>query len=777
MRLRELLEGRKKTDRHQVRQQLNFVHRSDTPTQFRPGVPWARIVSQHFYDLQTPQDQRRRVMRSLQALEHAKGKDFMQSLPGADYKIIIKELIAKFDAQASLPVAHMRPGVSGVYNLDTAPRVHIDAAKTARMNMVDMDVPNLTKDELHGHEQEDVRKIGRALSDQKDYHLQDKAMVFDLHGRPWYLFIRPYKRFPGSETSVEGKTEFVAYIPQGMNFRSKGISDSDMNIFHKGQKFEPLMRSTEGRVALGTYVGTDFQEAVHALQSKAWAASKEWFGGYRLWQETLLQIEILEKKQRAQNGLNHEDSGKLHVLKYREKVYHAVLTGKPLPDKFPDPTLDAALRSMSKDAKKAFTWYAWLLVAEDEYGIRLPERHSLYPAYPTTPRKTKGKQHEWAIQPKRKEAGKFRWDTTVFKGLGYTQHDWTEFIDELRASSYKLKKSDDEVERLWLPLVGSIRQRHGLGLHPQDISDYLASAHSSGKVLAQAEKIAGRTSHKLNIRKTLNAPMYIFKGGNQGREFALIPAAAYLQYFDSPYHGGERLIHGRFDFEPPKGSNFSAQRFSAHPTRWSQKTGQMAQAWHDKKAALGYAPKNKEFSLNHQLLNYRRARADLRVADNIVKLRNEKFRKEKERLKRRSMRDKPTQRASSMPLRPSQTRPGHNVLVHHRVGAWKPIDPSRPDRRQYVVTDMGTKIPDRQDKTKSYTFPTEKVRPQRGATEFHPIPVRVNLNSLGPTFSAGTMPKWSETKQHLQADARRSGMLIAAEKFNVKTRSKKKLRR
>jgi hypothetical protein len=632
MRFYLLHEAKKPTNRSQIKQRLDYEHRG-LPAKgpdFAARMPWQQKVAAVFKEMDLDGDQhqaaRRRVMSALKGVAHKKGNAYLQKMAPSTFKGAIRKMLQDYDLQRSRPVAHQRPGVSN-YDLNTHPGVHFGPDRQMRMNLGDIEDPHtISARELKGHYHPDLQRIGRAVDTEKEDYRKDRAVVHDLDGVPYYIFIRPYKSAPGH---VTGTNKFAPMLPADMHFVSKGLTFDDLKKYFKSAKWNRLLSNSENFVPLESPKEyPNFEEAITRLQEKAWKKAYNWFVIRQALSKWELQLERLEKKEKAiqaqtGGGLSPEDEEK-----HSEAYEHAHQSRRALIGKAPDDKLTgnrrafrSAYANVASTAKEAFMWYVWLMASEHEYGTRLADRRKLFPGYSAEPAKTKRHKSQWTIQPPRTSEN-YQWDKTILKGLGYHGNDWDRFTRHLRKSNYNFVNSNEEIRRLWVPLVGNLRERFGLKLHPQNIADYLA--HS--KLAANRDLgIVGRKTNKLHVRATLNGPVRTFIGGNQQRQFALIPAVIYLQYFDSPFHGGERLIQGREKFSLPVARKLARKSGSSWNPQTQNKMKLRSAAYRERKRATGWEPKigGTLDRFDHENMDARRKRADIIDAERILQRKKE----------------------------------------------------------------------------------------------------------------------------------------------------------
>ena len=704
MRLQQLLEARKKPDRRHIRQKLAYDYRGPVkgevdPSMFSANAPWQRKVSVIFREMNVPSKDRRRIMDSFNILERTKGRDYMQLLSVAELTAVIHKLVKDYAFEKSRPVAHQRPGVSGSYHSPYGFPSHAKMTpdRALRHATVDDDLHLMSGRDLALHSDPRVRKIAAALHPGSE----NQAVVYDLDNIPYYILVRPHKKAPGSAPKEGGMTEFVANIP-------KGILPSDQNfaLYHKKQlEIGKLMKTNAGMEVLASKKSKDFQSTIVHFQQLAWQKCKKWFEAYTYYHQAKKIRDDLELKDQREHGLDYEGELALKKAHVAVDFYHDIMLGKVPKGHFPDQEVYNHIKSVAREARSAYKWYVWLLVSEAEYGIRLPERARLYPNFPTTPSATKGLPYHWSIQPKRNDSGEFKWNPDVIKGLGYTVNAWENFISDLKASKYKFTRGDGEIQQIWLPIVGKVREKFGLKLHPQNISDYIASANRSGKVEDTAKYVAGKTGNRLNVVKAMRAPLYISHGGTQNREFALIPAANYHQYFDSPYHGGERLIHGEAKLQPPV-----SKLTLSKGRKWGDRTKNLAQSY---RAVRGVS---RGFERRVDKFSYRDPEQERLVRDAAMAAQNIRF--AREALKKKDARSK---RIAARQNDPTHTWQAPKKVLRepgHKKGMW--VATKNKGRKRYKVVSVSDKEQD-QRMWRFGKFTTNKApgpdepRVQRGA--------------------------------------------------------------
>lgn len=614
-----------------------------TPTSGKWDMSWRDKVEQVFFDLKVSHEYRSRIMKLFELLIERNGEDYLQKVSVTVFRGLIQQLVHKYEIEPVLK----KPGVSSIYTQSQTLPFHDPATAATRRSVAHLDVHRFTQDELKQHDNPVVRRLYKAIAPNANPALQDKAVVWDMSGRPFYLFVRLFKQHPGAEKPDRyGNKWFEATIPRFLDFRSgqRKMLEFDFEHYNKDTPWFKIQRSHEV-VPLVKFTTTNFDAKVASLQEKAWEIGKDWFQIWEKYQEIKLQHDGLVRQHTRLTGeynpyinLASDKATELATLSLRLEVYRALLEGRLPPANFvrklnPEKQDEYVTRLTSLAAKMpmSYTWYLWLLISEDEYGIRIPERQQMYPAYPKEPRATKGLEPHWSIRPVQREGGTPRWNDALLAGLGFGMNDWPRFEAELRDSHYKFTKSDAEIQRLWVPLVGAIRERFGLRLHPANINEYLDMAKQANKVFHATGPVLGREGGKLTVRNRLPMPQYRFRAGDVDREFSLIPALGYLQYFDSPTHGGARLVHGQRELVPPVEKNILYNRPSS---LLNPKGQELAREYERKMERLtGRIPRHL-LGYDHRLAQRRRQQSELIFAENIIKLNREQFLKKANQLAR-----------------------------------------------------------------------------------------------------------------------------------------------
>lgn len=529
-------------------------------TRFGPDVFWARKVEQMFYDARTPHQYRARIMHLLRTLEKVKGPEYMRRLSDVTLYDLVKTFAKRFELQRHIDQTRLgQPGTSGAHKDPGVQTWHPDASFQAGLSLAHETPHRLTAAEMEGHYHPDVQKMYRAVRKDKAGHMRDGAVVWDSEDRPYYVFVRLYKGTPGDVPARDdGTRDYEVVLPITMDFRSgRAISEDDWKKYHKGRglkdtDFRRVMRKAHTMSVLQKVNAHVFEDIILPLQMKAWKRASVFWHWWGLYQDSLKDIEDLEHKA-IRGMLSPEEQKQLKAGHLVHDIRKDILLGKMPQAGHPDETEMRKWHISKQLMGESYTWYLWLLVSEQEYGIRVTERKAMYPQYSSDPTELKGEKPFWAIRLKKQEGGERKWDKTLVKGLGYSgATGWGDFISDLASSSYRGAGSEGERQRIWVPVVSSAKlKRWGMKFHHVNITDYLNLARSMGGVQKSTGPLAGKIGGKLDVHKLENIPQYVFIPPGGARKLALVPALGYLQKFDSPTHGGERLIHGRHDFEPP----------------------------------------------------------------------------------------------------------------------------------------------------------------------------------------------------------------------------------
>lgn len=668
--------------KQELKQQFVGPTKDEPATRFAPDAPWVWKVQQLFIDYKTPPAIRRRILFSFKALEKKNGEEYMQKIPDN----VIRELVHSFankyadDQELKAPI---RIGVSSIYHRADKMGSFRRETPTAALNrnLTDINVPLLNKKDLETSTHPSVNRLSRALSPTKDDYIRDKAIVWDLAGQPYYLFVKLFKQHPGAKRpDASGKRTFEIVIPRELDFRhGRKMEERYFEVYNKSTPWYREMRTSE-MASLHQFkiTGGSFDGKVDALQGKAWELAKPWFTHWKQYQDQKLKLETLKAGYLASAGghdptygLLQDKVDELNKLELQCELLLDIITGKIPSSKFynhlgADKQAEV-LKSLHQSASvmpRSYTWYLWLLIAEDEYGIRVAERQAMYPHHPVTPRAVKGLEPHWPIRPVQEQGGQAFWNLKLLQGIGYspTTEGWERFEAELRKSDYKLYSSPDEIERLWVPLVGDIRDQFGLKLHPANITDYIDAARKAKTVRSKTRPLLGRVGGRIAVLEGLPIAQYRFKEGPQNREFALVSAAGYMANFDSPYHGGERLVHGMSKPVEPVDPHLAKPTSHLFPSKVTPSGFRQRKPLH---IARSTEPgKRPSFSAVPVSTERRREQIDAAYIENLVNLRRTEFLKKATLSKAQKARER--DKRYRLPAQP----PPH-ALVHRVIGRWE----------------------------------------------------------------------------------------------------------
>jgi len=543
-------------------------------------------MQQIFYDLNTPHEYRSKIMYLFRKLEAQKGPEYMKDIPDNTYYELARTFAKKYELQRHADQSRLgEPGTSGAHRDPGVQGWHPDAAFQSEFNLAHEKPHRLTAPELAGHYHPDVQRMYNAVRKDKPGHLRDAAVVWDSEDRPYYFFARLHKTGSGEvPASADGTRTYEVVIPATMDFRTgRAITEGDWKKYHKGQglqdtDFRRVMRNAHSMSVLQKVKAPDFDSIIAPLQHKAWKRASVFWHWWQLYQQSLQDIDELENRG-VNTLLTPEERGKLRARHLVHDIRRDILLGKMPQAHHPDEQEMKKWHISKQLMGESYTWYLWLLISEQEYGIRLPERRALYPGYPTTPTELKGEAPFWSIRPEQREGGERKWNKDLLKGLGYSVRKWDDFIRQLTHSNYRMATSEGELQRLWVPVVSnSLLKRWGVKFHPVNITDYLDIARTSGGVKKRTGPLLGKVGGNLAVHQLENVPQYVFIPPGGTRKLALIPALGYLQKFDSPAHGGERLVHDRVEYrgeynnphrpiKKPKEKRTRARGFNQPPNR------------------------------------------------------------------------------------------------------------------------------------------------------------------------------------------------------------------
>jgi hypothetical protein len=575
-----------------------------------------------------------------------------------------------------------------------------------------MDIAHLTtqdmpKGELATHPHPGVKRLYGAIRQDKSKFQRDKAVVWTADDVPFYLLGQLTKPLHRTEM---GKGEYDILIPRAMDHRGRKrkIRLAHLDDFNQWTKWRTMMR-TKDMAKLHTLKGKNFGQVIKQAQQHAWNEAKDFYETYKNYRVGVDAVEGFRKLYRRPDGGYRKmdpKHQKVHDASWHYmKAHEDKLLGKMPQVDFEDKEVEKAIRTQTANLGDSYTWYLWLLAAEQQYGIRLPERRNM----PENKRLPKGKNpvqakpEHWTLQPTGREEVP-RWDARVLKGIGFSPAEFHSFEKALEKSNYKLGyQGNKALTHLWVPMVSNLGNMKVL---PSDISDYLADA----KTYPKTGYIVGREGGKIVVRKDLPLKQYFFQAGSPRKTYSLISAVGYLQHFDSPRHGGARLVHGQEGYEPPP----KVQRTRTEKP-WSAQMRARSQSYREKRGRLPYAYSPEE-------TRKKREKAAGDVAERILRdiVQREKRREafEKRKLQRAGI---PAWQAPKRPtpgtfvrvprMVPMGGEPGRLGLKRDITGRWEypekgeilgtKIDPRtgkrirvrrQPQRKKYVIRGAGVGV-------------------------------------------------------------------------------------
>lgn len=584
-----LNEARRKSDRRQVKQRTKYEYTGREETTVATAS-WRRRVEFLMDELHFTKALKDQAMKALNAVAKEKGETYVNHYTSEDFRRVLTQFRNQFRKKdlGVLSVHHARPGVSGVYHMSgggiprsglerdwelrkqddpNAPETipgKIPSSKQLRANIAHITTQNLAHSELRHHEHPDVRKLFKAIDPYKPHGEKDMAVVWSADEKPFYVLgklTRVLGREPGAE---DHENEYNVSLPRALDYRNRQLPLNQLDTYDSETKWRTATRTQDmfnlTHPVTGQEIhisGISLDAAVVQLQRMAWKEAKPFYETYQAYKHYRGEAAQIKKRHTIPGGegmLPMDDENRAAWVKARtiETALGSHLKGMESEfDNIKDPKKLEQHRAKIKNMGTSYTWYLWLLASEAQYGVMTKPRMEMLrgskrPVGRGSGTKAVGKKHTWAIRPVGYEPVA-RWDTRAIERSGILGGDIVRFEKELKASKYKLQSHQGikAVRNLWIPLTGDLQKKWGLDTHPTAISDYLHKA----KVHPQAKHIVGDMGGKLHPRRELETQMYTFDAGEPRRRFALIPAVPYLQYFDSPHHGGERLVHGK-GFQP-----------------------------------------------------------------------------------------------------------------------------------------------------------------------------------------------------------------------------------
>jgi len=393
--------------------------------------------------------------------------------------------------------------------------------------------------------------ISQVMSKTKPRGLQDPLIVWsgEPDHKPYYILLKMHK-----DAAVHGPVKKDIYeltIPFEY-FHKRRISSSHLGVTEEA-KFKELWGQDPNSLAVLHTETTDkpFKEVVEKMQRLAWSKGKLYLTHREAFFEINKRVKILKKKRKKTDKENHA----FDVLKSNRQVYKALLKGEAPAQKYIQGATEgsaAVVSGWSRVAwgmKESISWYIWLLAAEEEYGVRVPERQGMRSLSSTTPAHLKLKDTNFSIRQKREYISTGgSWNKYLLGSLGFPGNASVakeRLKSELARVDYKFSKSDAEIKRLWVILPLSYIKQKKIPILPADISDYVDHSvknphYGSGKITLLG-RVNGQLKHRTNREQSFTG--HIFRHGSPQLEYMLVHAGAWLKMFDSPIHGGERLQH------------------------------------------------------------------------------------------------------------------------------------------------------------------------------------------------------------------------------------------
>lgn len=529
-----------------------------------PSVAWTRRAGYIMRDLRLHPAQQRITFAALNALAGQKGEQFMANLTSTQ----MRDLIRKYTWNYTVHSAGMSrdPRISGFYNspgslthrvgIDVAPEAFADQKKGSipykqrgfnssevfRATIDDLDTQRMTTAELKDHKHPHVKMLHKALVD-------DPAAVESADGRHFYVLGHISKTVHRTHT---GKSEYNLMMPRAMDYRGNARKfPPPEELIKTGfwTKWRTLLR-TQDMAKLKNNAGREielkgsFEEAVKAAQKYAWERGKPFYEILKHYYQVTKILKALEAKTRHKSGVHvafsHEDELKHRQLTKAKAAIEDIFEGKRPEISSFTPQEREHYTKLAKGIGDSLTWYLWLLACEHQFGVRIPERQRLKTNLdkPTTQNPVQPPTDQSVIQLTGREDTP-RWNIEILKNIGFRVSEFDRFEQELKKSNYNFMEQGNKAEtHLWIPLFQDDLIKQGLKLMPSDISDYISRA----KHWPKTQHIVGKENGVISVRHDLPFSQYNVQVRN--KNFAFIPAAEYLKYFDSPKHSGRRMVHG-----------------------------------------------------------------------------------------------------------------------------------------------------------------------------------------------------------------------------------------
>lgn len=546
------------------------------------------------------------ALKALGAVEAKRGGAYLDRQSDKMLRATLRSFRDSFKADPDLlSTHHKRPGVSGIYKMsgdlrvrsglerpqdirqadrppigdenDPANIAYLNApepkhtvglpasSKQLRLNLAHLTTQNLSAEQLRTHEHPDVRKLFSAIDPSKAKFQRDNAVVWSADNKLFYILGKITRHVHVDPNAP--KDQFNLLMPRAMDYRNnrQAIPLNRLDDYGSETKWRTVLHTKDMFKMTDPATGKEIvakgklDNIIVKWQKRAWEEAKpfyETYMDYKVHKKGALRLRKMYTPPGVAHELEMSDDDKriydyaFHVWKNKEDM----LRGRMPEGEFAsDEDRDAHAATLAH-LGTSYTWYLWLLASEQAYGVRLPERQAL-PENHLRPHESSavvGRKLEWPIQPVGREPVA-RWDTTALEKTGILGGNIVKFHKDLENSPYKLTNQGDKaITHLWIPLVGDLWKKWKLDTHPAAISDYLASAKRHPETIGH---IAGEMGGKLHPRQPgLSIQQYTFEAGTPQRSFSLVPAIGYLQYFDSPAHGGDRLVHGqgiqRAKYEP-----------------------------------------------------------------------------------------------------------------------------------------------------------------------------------------------------------------------------------
>lgn len=641
MDLHVLSEARKKSTRHREKQRVQTQYLGREAKTVRV-FGWRRRAVYIMRELKMSMGQQRIAMSALSKIAQKRGARYLNDQTTDSLTQVLQSFQKNWQRYRDiLPRELRRPGVSGVYHTAGTLRTRSGlervgvttigkpaSSKQLRMNIAHLTTQKMTKKELETHPHPDVRRLYGAIRPDKVRFRKDSAVVWTADDKPFYILGRLTK--PLHRTQL-AKKQFDILLPRAMDHRGRRrkIRLEHLDDLNQWTKWRTMMR-TKDMVKLETSKPNvqSFAAFIKKVQGYAWKKAKPFYETYQNYKKGKLATEAMRKMYRRPDGGHRKmppEHKAVHDATWHYwKAHEDKLLGKMPEVEYTDKATGIAVGKEIEALGDSYTWYLWLLASEQQHGIRVSERRNMpeNKKLPTKKNPVQARPEHWTIQPVGREEVP-RWDTSVLKGIGFSPADFHSFEKALEKSNYKLgHQGVKAISHLWIPLVGNLG---GIKALPSDISDYLSDAKSEPKT----GYIVGREGGKIVVRKDLALTQYFFQGGTPRRSYSLIPAIGYLQHFDSPKHGGERLVHGQARYvQPPK----KVRTKMGRPTVSRMRLGR--QVW--RKKQRGYVP---PMTVSPEQTRKAREQAAANVAERIMRQSVEAVKVQQRFMKRKRQRE------------------------------------------------------------------------------------------------------------------------------------------